>query len=150
MYFDLEAIATNIVSEHLAGKTFDELAKKHFLASPRQASLIYMWKTGQNPSMIANQIISVEYDRLNKLQSAYWTEARSGDEKALKAYLAISKSKGELMEKMAMVPNLDTNELAQIILDQEEDIKAMGIDLKRQFDLMNTLAKDIKWPEEDY
>jgi hypothetical protein len=150
MYFDLEAIATNIVSEHLAGKTFDELANKHLLASPRQANLIYIWKTGQNPSMIATQKISIEYERLEKLQSDYWTEARSGDEKALKAYLAISKSKGELMEKMAMVPNLDTNELAQIILDKEEDIEAIGVDLKRQFDLMNTLAKDIKWPEEDY
>jgi hypothetical protein len=148
MKLDLDQIAVNIVKDRLAGMEFKDIARKYFLGSPLQANTIYLWKTGNEPLEMANQKISLEYERLEILQSSYWVDAQSGDKAALKSYLSIAKAKVDLMEKLAMSSPLSSDEIQEIMIDHLKSNQELGEELHKEFALFNEAIKDFEWPED--
>jgi len=141
LYFD--DLVRNVVRERLAGKSFDDIAQRYFLCDAEHAQLIYEWKTGVEPTEWKQQLLDIEYMRLERIHEAFWPDAMAGDSNAASIVLQTSNLKKSYIEKRPYLDTSRANEIEKLLIDQKAHMRELGNELRDQISKMNEVLKDF-------
>jgi len=145
LYFD--DLVRNVVRERVAGKSFDDIAQRYFLRDAEHAQLIYEWKTGVEPTEWKQQLLDIEYMRLERIHEAFWPDAMAGDPNAAKIVLQTSNLKKSYVEQRPYLDTSRAKEIEKLLIDQKNHMQELGKELKDQISKMNEVLKDFDFSD---
>jgi len=145
LYFD--ELVHNVLRERISGKSFGEIADRYFLRDAAHAQTIYEWKTSTEPIEWKQQLIDLEYLRLDDIQLAFWHAAKAGDVAAAKVVLQTSALKKSYIEQRKPFDPARASEIEKLLIEQRTDMDKLGQELREQVAAMNEVLKDFNFSD---
>jgi len=130
----LEELASKVVADHIAGKSFKEISQKYLLRDADHAQLIYEWELSAEPTEWKQQLLDIEYLRLENLHEAYWKDAVAGEISASKIVLQTIALKMKFIEQCKYFSLEKSEAMTKLLIDRKKDY----------FQMRNELREDVK------
>ena len=141
----LEELASKVVADHIAGTSFKEIAKKYFLQDADHAQLIYEWELSAEPTEWKQQLLDIEYLRLDNLHRTYWKDAVAGDIMAGKIVLQIIAQKMKFIEQRNYFPPERGEAARKLLLEDKNDYLQIRKQLQEDVKKINEFIEIFDW-----